>query len=60
MVMVHHEVKGVVEAEGKASGRCSNGGDVALRTGSFWRNFGQWESGYTKTRAVRSLECRAY
>jgi hypothetical protein len=33
--MVDHEVRGVVEAEGKESGRCSNGGDVGLITGSF-------------------------
>jgi hypothetical protein len=33
--MVDHEVRGVVEAEGKESGRCSNGGEVGLTTGSF-------------------------
>jgi hypothetical protein len=33
--MVDHEVRGVVEAEGKESGRCSNGGEVRLSTGSF-------------------------
>jgi hypothetical protein len=44
MVMVHHDVKGVVEAEGKESGRCSNGGEVALSTGLFCgRNSSQQE-----------------
>ena len=42
MVMVHHEVKGVVETDGKESGRCSSGGEVAFSTGSFCRqNTGQ-------------------
>jgi len=36
MVIVHHDVKGVVDAAGKERGRCSNGGEVALSTGSFW------------------------
>ena len=35
MVMVDHEVKGVVEAVGKESGRCSSGGELGLRLGSF-------------------------
>ena len=56
MVMVHHEVKGVVGAEGKESGRCSNGGDVALSTGSFCRqNSSQREPAYTEIKAVQGV-----
>jgi len=62
MVMVHHEVKGVVEADGKESGRCSSGGEVAFSTGSFCRqNTGQrGSSGYTEASAIWSLERRTY
>ena len=35
MIMVDHEVKGVVEAVGKERGRCSNGGALGLKLGSF-------------------------
>ena len=35
MVMVDHDVNGVVETVGKESGRCSNGGELGLRLGSF-------------------------
>lgn len=35
MVIVDHEVNGVVEAVGKESGRCSSGGELGLRIGSF-------------------------
>ena len=35
MVIVDHEVNGVVEAVGKESGRCSSGGKLGLRIGSF-------------------------
>lgn len=60
MVMVHHAVKGVVEAEGKESGRCSTGGEVTLSTGSFCvRNASQRELACTKPK-VRRLERRAY
>jgi hypothetical protein len=37
MDMVDHEVNGVEEAVGKESGRCSNGGEVGFRVGSFWK-----------------------
>ena len=33
--MVDHEVNGVEEAVGKESGRCSNGGELGFRVGSF-------------------------
>ena len=35
MDMVDHEVNGVEEAVGKESGRCSNGGELGFRVGSF-------------------------
>jgi hypothetical protein len=49
MDMVDHEVNGVEEAVGKESGRCSNGGELGFRVGSFCK--GRQVSGsrkYTK------------
>ena len=53
MVMVDHEVKGVVEAVGKESGRCSSGGELGLRLGSFCEGRLVSESRkYTKSRML--------
>jgi len=53
MVMVDHEVNGVVEAVGKESGRCSSGGELGLRVGSFCKGLQVSESRkYTKRRTL--------
>jgi hypothetical protein len=51
--MVDHEVNGVEEAVGKESGRCSNGGELGFRIGSFCNGRQVSESRkYTKRRIL--------
>ena len=60
MAIVHHDVKGVVDAAGKERGRCNSGGDEALSTGSFCgRTTNQREPNRHRNKE-RSSECHAY
>ena len=43
MDMVDHEVNGVEEAVGKENGRCSSGGELGFRVGSFCKKTSQRE-----------------
>jgi len=50
--IVDHDVNGVVEAVGKESGRCNNGGEVGLSVGSFCQRRGSAGAGIEHTEAT--------